>query len=62
MKPSDRIVVTLIKADGTKHKVFDKVVGGALLYLFKFDLSSWGQSSLSPHMAGQRGLTPPGYG
>lgn len=62
MHAKDRIVVMLVKADGSRHKVLDKKMGGAFLYLFHYTLSSWGNSTLMPHMTQQRGLTPPGYG
>jgi len=57
MTAHDRIVVMLVKVDGTKHKVFDKMAGTAQLYLFNFSLTSWGPSTLSP---GQM-RTPQGY-
>jgi len=61
MHAKDRIVVMLIKADGTRHKVLDKTMGPSFLYLYKYTLSSWGNSTLMPHMAMQKGLTPAGY-
>jgi len=57
MTAHDRIVVMLVRVDGTKHKVFDKMMGTAQLYLFNFSLTSWGPSTLSP---GQM-RTPQGY-
>lgn len=60
MRTGDRIVVMLVKADGTRHRVFDRSMGAALLYIFDFKLSSWVQSSLAPHQSG-RNITPLGY-
>jgi hypothetical protein len=59
MTPADRIVVMLVKPDGKKHKVFDKMMGTAQLYLFEFKLTSWGPSTLSPSQS--CGRTPMGY-
>jgi translation initiation factor IF-1 len=63
MHAGDRIVVTLVMADGKKYKVYDKTMDDTNIKLFIFKISLWlcGACTLPIHMRQGSGMTPPGY-
>jgi len=64
MYAGDRIVVTLVKADGKKYKVYDKTMergSTARLFIFKMSLWLYGACTLPLHMQQGSGLTPSNY-
>lgn len=66
LRKGDRVVVMYIPTDGPKCMVLDVMHGEegftGELSILTFTLSSWGPSTVSPHMVQNRSLTPPGYG